>query len=316
MSNLCSCTLGKENTQGNSCPELSQIAARIIIVPKYNAAGAVNEIANVAGLTKAALQAKFDANDIDDRWFPLSEFKNVVEAKADPIYQEFTDRTKVLIDEGKRNFEGYIVSQGSILLGKLKSWGCQEFGIYVIDKNSNFIYQTDTATGLKVQPIPVDKESWTATLMKATDTTVAMIKISFDFAMIARDEQLRTRAYEDLDFDGLDTNDVYGLYTCSGVGASVGALHTQMSMTITTDYGLPVKNLLATDFFDTHGGTAERLYNTSTSAAVTITAFSETSDGVYLFTFAAQSAGNVIRCTPDKSKYDFAAVVSVATTLS
>ena len=312
MSNLCSCTLGKENTQGNSCPELSQIAARIIIVPKYNAAGAVNEIANVAGITKAALQAKFDANDIDDRWFPLTEFKNVVEAKADPIYQEFTDRTKVLIDEGKRNFEGYIISQGPILLGKLKSWGCQEFGIYIIDKNSNFIYQTDSATGLKVQPIPVDKESWTATLMKATDTTVAMIKIAFDFAMIARDEQLRVVAYEDLDFDGLDTNDVYGLYTCSGVASSIST--TGFTMTITTDYGLPVKNLLITDFFDSHGGANSKVYNVTDSAAVAISTFSETSDGVYVFTYSAQTSADVLRCTPDKSKYDFAGVVSVAIT--
>ena len=314
MSNLCQCTLGKENTQGNTCPDLSQIAARIIIVPKYNAAGAVNEIANVAGITKSALQAKFDANDIDDRWFPLTEFKNVVEAKADSIFQEFTDRTKVLIDEGKRNFEGHIISQGSILLGKLKSWACQEFGIYVIDKNSNFIYQTDTTTGLKVQPIPVDSESWTATLVKATDTTVAMIKISFDFSMIARDEQLRTRAYEDLNFDGLDTADVYALYTVNGVTSSL--LATSITLTLTTDYGLPVKNLLAPDFYSAHGvGTGSELWRTSgTPAAFAITGFAETSDGVYKIDFVTQT-GATVRITPDKAKYDFAEVVSLATTL-
>jgi len=316
MSNICQCTLGKENTQQNSCPELAQIAARIIIVPKFKADGTVNEITNVAGITKAALQAKFDANDIDDRWFPLSEFKNVEEVKADTIYEEFTDKSQVAIDEGKRSFTAYIINQGSILLGKLKSWGCQEFGIYVIDKNGNFIYTTDSSTLLKVQPIAVDQNSWQATLIKATGTTVAKIKISFNFAQNMQDEYLRTRAAEDLDFDGLNTADVYALYTCSGVGASVGVAHTSMSMAITTDYGLPVKGLLITDFFDTHGGTHSKLYNTSTSAAVSIVSVTESPDGTYTFTFAAQSAGNVMRCTPDKSRYDFAAVVSVATTLA
>ena len=306
MSNQCSCTLGKLNTQANSCPSIAQIAKRLIIVPKFKADGTVNEITNVAGVTKAALQAKFDANDIDDRWFPLSELKNVVEEKADTVNEEFTDKSLVPIDEGKRSFTGAIINQGSKLLEKLESWACQEFGVYVIDKNSNFIYITDSATKLKVQPIAVDQNSWRIKYIKATDTTVAKLEIKFDFAINMQDKYLRERASEDLDFDGLNTADVYGLYTALGVGASVGMAHASMSMAITTDYGLPVKNLSITDF---------ALYNVTDSVALPITSVTESPDGVYTFTFAAVTANDVVRCTPTKSRYDFAAVVAVATTV-
>jgi len=313
MGNICDCSSGKLNTAPNTCPDLLQIAKRLIIVPKYNAAGAVNEIANVAGVTKAALQAKFDANDIDDRWFPLAEFVNVEDTKADSTYEEFTDKTKARIDEGKRSFVGYVTNQGSKYLEKLKSWGCQEFGVYIIDKNSNFAYKTDKATKLKVQPIAVDQNSFEAVLVKATDTTVEKIKISFDFAHYELDEYIRYIAYEDLDFDGLDTADVYGLYTASGTASAIST--TGCTMTIVTDYGLPVKGLLITDFFDTHGGTHSNLYNVTDSAAVSILTLTETADGVYAFTFAAETSTDVLRCTPDKAKYDFAAVVSVVITI-
>ena len=307
MGNICDCLAGKQNTAPNSCPDLMQIAKRLIIVPKYKADGTINELANVAAVTKAALQAKFDAADIDDRWFPLGEFVNVEDTKAESVFEEFTDKTKVRIDEGKRNFVGYVTNQGSIYLKKLKSWACQEFGVYIIDKNSNFVYATDAATELKVKPIAVDQNSFEAILVKATDTTVEKIKIAFDFFHTELDEYLRYIASGDLDFNGLDTADVYGLYTVTGVGASIGVAHTSMSMDMHTDYGLPVKNLLITDF---------ALYNTTTSLAVTIVTIAESPDGKYTFTFAAQSAGNVMRCTPTKAKFDFAAVVAVATTLT
>lgn len=305
MSNICQCTLGKQNTQENSCPDLMQIAARIIIVPKFKADGTVNELANVAAVTKAALQAKFDAADIDDRWFPLSQFKNVEDTRGDSIFEEFTDRSKVKIDEGKRMFTGYIVNQGTKLLEKLKSWACQEFGIYIIDKNSNFVYITDVATELKVQPIAVDANSWEAILIKATDTTVAKIKISFDFKQNMKDEYLRYIAAEDLDFDGLNTADVYGLYTVIAAAAT-NLSTTGFKMALATDYKLPVKNLLIGDF---------ALYNVTDSASVSISTMTENPDGTYAFTFAAQTSSDVLRLTPTKSRYDFADVVAETITI-
>jgi len=311
MSNPCDCTSGKQNTQPNSCPDIKKILKRIIIVPKFNAAGTVNEIANVAGITKTALQAKFDANDIDDRWFPLPEFLNVENVRSETIFQEFNDKSKAKIDEGKRSFTGFVINQGGLFLEKLKSWACQQdgFGIYGIDKDSNFHYKTDKATKLKVQPMEIDPTSWECVEVDATDTTVGMIKVTFDFKLSMYDEYRRAIAYEDLDFDGLDTADVYALYTVNGTASSI--LKTGFTLTLVTDYGLPVKNLLITDFFTAHGGTHSNHWNVTDLAAVPILSFSESSDGVYAFTFASLAV-KTIRVTPDKARYDFAAVTTVA----
>ena len=81
MGNICDCSTGKLNTAPNSCPDLLQITKRIILVPKYKADGTVNEFANVAAVTKDALQAKFDENDIDDRfshWLNSRMWKKLV----------------------------------------------------------------------------------------------------------------------------------------------------------------------------------------------------------------------------------------------
>jgi VCBS repeat-containing protein len=304
MGNICQCTIGKRNTAPNSCPDLLQIGKRLIIVPKYKNDGTVNEFANVAAVTKAALKAKFDAADIDDRFFPLAEFVNVEDTKAESVYEEFTDKTKIKIDEGKRIFTGFITNQGSRYLEKLKTWGCVEFGVFVIDKNSNFAYETDSTTKLKVKPIMVDNNSLEVILVKATDTTVEKIKVSFDFSHTTMDDYLRYIPFESLDFNGLDTADVYGLYDTEGTASAIST--TGFTMTIVTDYGLPVKGLLTGDF---------ALYNVTDSASVTAVTFAESADGVYAFTFAAQTPADVLRCTPTKAKYDFAGVISEVITI-
>jgi VCBS repeat-containing protein len=233
----------------------------------------------------------------------LSELKNVEDLRGDTVFEEFTDRSKVKVDENKRNFVGHIINQGSILFDKIKAWGCQEFGVYIIDKNSNFVYNTDS-TLIKVQPIAVDANSWDIKLVKATDTEVEKIMISFDFAQNMRDENLRYLAAEDLDFDGLDTGDVYALYDVNGVVSAIST--TGFTMTMTTDYGLKVKNLLINDF---------AIANVTVPAVVTILTMTESSDGVYDFTFAPQTSTNVLQLTPTKSRYDFADVVSIAITI-
>ena len=62
---------------------------------------------------------------------------------------------------------------------------------------------------------------------------------------------------------------------------------------------------MITDFFDSFGGTDSNLYNVTDAVSVAILTFSETADGVYAFTFAAQTSADVLRATPVKSKYDF-----------
>lgn len=285
------CTLS--NSQGDACPSILDIAKRIIIVPEVDAAGAKNELANEAAVTKSALQAKFDAADKDDRYFPLSILENVEDVRVEPTFFEFNSGRKAKIKEGTRTFTGFIPFQGPEYLGKLEDWACSKFGIYVIDKSGNFIYATDASTKVKVQPIMVDQESFSAELVKKTDAEPVMIKITFDFRETEKDSLLRAIDASALDFDGLSSSDVYGLYDIKHVASSIST--TGFTSTITENiYGFGIEGLVEADF---------AIYNNTTSSAVTIATFAAV-DNAYTFTFAAQTAADELKLSVSKGGYD------------
>ena len=285
------CTLS--NSQGDACPSILDIAKRIIVVPEVDAAGAKNELANEAAVTKSALQAKFDAADKDDRYFPLSILENVEDVRVEPTFFEFNSGRKAKIKEGTRTFTGFIPFQGPEYLGKLEDWACSKFGIYVIDKSGNFIYATDASTKVKVQPIMVDQESFSAELVKKTDAEPVMIKITFDFRETEKDSLIRAIDAADLDFDGLSSSDVYGLYDIKHVASSIST--TGFTSTITENiYGFGIEGLVEADF---------AIYNNTTSSAVTISTFAAV-DNAYTFTFSAQTAADELKLSVSKGGYD------------
>ena len=290
------CTLS--NSQGDACPSILDIAKRIIIVPEVDGSGAKNELANVAAVTKSALQAKFDAASKDDRYFPLSILENVEDVRAEPTFFEFNSGRKAKIKEGTRTFTGFIPFQGPEYLGKLEEWACSKFGVYVIDKSGNFVYATDASTKVKVLPIMVDQESFSAELVKKTDAEPVMVKITFDFRETEKDSLIRAIDADDLDFDGLSSADVYGLYDAKHVVSSVST--TGFTSTITENiYGFAIDGLEQADF---------SIYNVTTSSSVAISGFAESADGVYEFTFSAQTAADNLRLSLSKAGYDDALI--------
>jgi hypothetical protein len=286
-----------QNTRGDNCPAISDIAKRMIFVPELGKDGSKNEIATVAGVTKAALQSLFDDNDVLDRYYPIDAFENVEDIRADAEFFEFNSGRKAKTKDGVRTFTAFIPFQGAEYLGKLKEWGCNKFGVYIIDKADNFIYSADSSAGVKVQPIMVDNGSFSAELMKKTEGEPAMIKITFDFRATEKDELLRVISEENLDFSGLSTIDTYGLWNVTHAVTSIST--TGWVSTVTeTIYGFAVEGLLIGDF---------SAYNDTDSAAVTISSVTEGgvgSEGVYTFVVAAETSADSITVSMTKSGYD------------
>jgi len=87
---------------------------------------------------------------------------------------------------------------------------------------------------------------------------------------------------------------------------------TGFDVTLTVDgYGTKltpqlVKGLVAGDF---------ALFNVTDSLSVTILTATESPDGTYAITFAAQTSADVLRLTPSKDGYDFSAVVTNTITI-
>ena len=291
------CNASLNNTRGDKCPSIMDITRRFMFVPELDDAGAKNEIANVAGVTKAALQAKFDAGNYKDRYYPTSQLENVEDLRGEAILFTFNSGNQAKIKDGDRNFVGFFPYQGPEYLGKLKAWGCSKFGVHPIDDSGGFIYATDSATKLKVQPIMVDESSFSAELIKKTDTDPAMIKISFNFRKTEQDELLRVIGAADLDFDGLSIVDVYGLYDAKHTVASIST--TGFVSTITENiYGFAIEGLIAGDF---------SAYNDTDSAAVTISSVTEGGaglEGVYTFVIVAETSADSLTLSLNKAGYD------------
>jgi hypothetical protein len=295
------CTL--QNSRGDLCPSIMDIAKRLIIVPEVDGSGAQNKFASEAAVTKSALQAKFDAADKDDRFFPLSIIENVEDLRAEPTFFEFNSGRKAKVKEGTRTFVAYIPFQGPEYLGKLEEWGCSKFGVYIVDKAGNFIYATDSSTKTEVLPILVDHESFSAELMKKTDGEPIMIKLTFDFRETEKDSLLRAIDKDSLDFDGLSSTDVYGLWDITHAVTSITT--TGFVSTITSvDYGFAIEGLVPGDF---------SLYNDTDSASVTITSATEsaTVPGEYTFVIPAQTSADSMTLSMTKAGYDDAPLEAV-----
>ena len=295
------CTL--KNSRGDLCPSIMDIAKRLIIVPEVDNAGAQNKFATASLVTKSALQAKFDNADKDSRFFPLSIIENVEDVRAEPTFFEFNSGRKSKIKDGTRTFTSFIPFQGSEYLGKLEEWSCSKFGVYVIDKSGNFVYATDSATKLEVLPIMVDRESFSAELVKKTDGEPIMNKLTFDFRETEKDSLLRSIAKADLDFDGLSSTDVYGLYDITH--AVTSASTTGFVSTITEQiYGFAIEGLVKADF---------SLYNDTDSAIVAITTATEstTVPGEYTFVIPAQTSADSLTLSVNKATYDDAPLEAI-----
>jgi len=295
--NPCSCEAGKQNTQASRCKNLEQIARRLIIVPEFKNDGSKFDFANVAAITETNIIAAINAVNPNDRIYPLGKMEQVEEMRGDSMVQEFNSGNIAKIDDGKREFTAFIPLASPILEGKIKSWACHKFGVYIIDKMGNFVYNTDKETGLRVQPILIDENSLDVTYVTAKDNEVSGVMIKFKFRASVVDRLRRYIESSSLDFDALE--DIYSLYDVSSSYSSIST--TGFTATLKDEYGLPVEGLVISEF---------SLYNTTTSLAVVVTGLTETSRGVYALTFAAQGSGNSLRLTPSKNGYDFSAVVS------
>ncbi len=273
-----------------------KVGSRLIFVPRLGLDGAPNIFDNVAAVTSAAIIAKLNAASKLDRIYPLPEIENVESVKGESIYHEFNSGKKKYVRESVKHFVGYFPNEQPQFLEKIKGWLSEDFGVYIVDIAGNFIYMTDSATKLKIQPFDVDGESFSATEIEATDKEVNMVKIEFDYKLSVKDELKRFIAPTDLDFDPLSSTDLYSLLDVSGV--SSGEALTGFDLKLTTDYGTPVLGLEAADFTAVEDD----------GTPVTITSVTGASDGTYTFVVSGLLGSETVLVTPSKERYDFAKV--------
>ena len=272
-----------ENTAGNKCGFLHAVNQRIILVPKYDATGTLNTLATIAGVTKTALQDKFKAALVANRYFPLGKMENVTFERGEADFQEFDSGNMEFVQDGKKSFVGFITMKngaGPALLKRLNSFTDKEFGFFGIDTVGNFGYQLDSA-GVIVKPVPIDGNSWRCRWIEPKYKEAGGIEVKFSVLDDFDDGDFRYIAKADLDFDGRNNGDVFALWDITIT--EVSNTLTELVVTVTTDYGVAVTGQTTVGFW--------YLYNTTDSAEITPSGVVEstTTPGQYTLTFSAQT---------------------------
>lgn len=309
-SRACSCSEQLSNTGTPGCQPLFKVAKKFILVPTYDSTGARNKLDAATLFTPALLTAKLNATDKTQRWYPTADLENVGGDREDSVFDTAPSGKKSFVKKGTRTVTAEVWDQGPEYAYQLEAARCNEFSIFVVDLEGNIRgMDLPTADGY-LYPIRIDKNSFDVKPIFATDTTTEKLMITFDWAQSERDDLLRVISASDMTADLLSAE---GLLDISATYSSIST--TSVTITLEERYGSKanknkLSGLLETDFFDVAGGTAERLYNVTDASAVTIATFTESSDGVYVITFTAQTSADVIRVTPVKNGYDFADVTA------
>lgn len=195
MAVICNCDTGGGNLGTPTCYGVFDVTVQIILVNYLKPDGSINgiDISTLSAGGTILSQSDLDAlvKDINPktRYYPTPNLKNIVDERADDINEEFEDTSSVFIQEGARAFEGLIIKGDPVLLGNLQSWRCQTSGVFFIDKSGNLIGDGSRAGFL--DPVLLQDDSFSAGLLKGSDTTKQKARIRFVISQLVDDANLR-----------------------------------------------------------------------------------------------------------------------------
>jgi len=296
----CKCDVSLGNTGLPNCQPIANVAKKIYYFQQFADDGSRNGVDTSVTLDQAYLDARINEADGSKRWYPLPEMENVTNVRAESAFEEAPSGTKAFIKKGVKSFFGEMWKQSPQFVGKVDGARCVDIAVLIIDADGNVIGSCDDG-GTTLYGIKVDKNSWEAALVDATDTTVQKVTLGFDFAQSEKDENLMMVTSDEYtaDFSGakglLDITAVYSSATTTGFTATLSSIYGS-KVTKIKDTGL-----LIGDF---------TLFNVTTASSITITSVTESADGVYDFIIPAQSGGDELRLTPSKDGRDYSAVIA------
>lgn len=298
MAEICSCETIMGNTGVPTCYSALKLGKGIFMTPTFANDGTKNVIDTTDTLNDAYFTALINNADPSKRLYPLQKLNAVASERADPTYDTRSDGGNAFVKDGIRSYSFEIWEGGARLKKELDKGRCREFSFYIFNEGQ-LIGMDLTDEQLELAPIRIAKDSLVVSYMFPDDSKVEKINVKFQFNQSENDGNLSFVEVEsDVDLTGYrGLLDIYS--TVSNIAA------TGFKVKLKNKYG-PANvvsadsGLIITDF---------SLYNLTNSAAVTISAVTEVSDGEYDFTIPS-TVGKTLRLTPTKTGRDYKAVVS------
>ena len=184
--NLCECG----NTLNTGAPNQQRVIAtgsKLFLVAMKADDGAPNVIASTDDIDQAYLDALINNEDKTKRWYPIGEFKSGEDVRADALSESFTDGSSHVTNQGVRSYVGWLIDYAGKYIEQLKSFGCGEFGVYVMSPCGNLTGSVSN-DGLSLRPIRVNNSSWNPTLVKASPTVAGKVQVAFEFSQLEKDQ--------------------------------------------------------------------------------------------------------------------------------
>lgn len=291
----CKCDVGLGNTGLPNCQPIASVAKKLIVVPTYADSGSKNGILLTDTLDQAYWDARVNDIDLSKRWFPLPVMENITHERAESIVETAGSGKLAFIREGVKSFSGEMWKQSPVFVSKLNEARCTSISIFIIDNDGNLIGSCPEEDGY-LYPIQIDKDSWDARTVEATDSTVQKVALSFNWSDDEKDGDIRMVTSDEYAGNLLGLKGLLDIY---GVDATANATTDALVITLQTVYGskanpIKVKGLVLADFSILRNG-----------AAIVADSVTE-ANGVYTFDFSTADliASDSIYVSVVKNGYD------------
>jgi hypothetical protein len=294
MSEFCSCDGFLGNTGTPSKQRAVSDSAILIAVPLVADDGTKNQISKSDVIDQAYIDAKINNTDPSKRWYPIGQFTNVTDERADPATESFSDGSSAIVQQGVRTYNGWLVGYAPNYIAQLDSFKCQEFGIFGVDSCGG-LTGSISKDGLFLNPIRVNNASWNpGQYVKGSDSAAAKVTLSFEFSQLEKDKFLRQIVESEM------TADLLAIEGLRDVNATISGESTTGFVAALT---LPYDEFLNdVDFTGLVVGDFD-LFNITDNAAVVITSTTEAPEGTYTFVIPAQDSNDVLRLRTNKNGF-------------
>jgi len=304
----CSCTTEYGNTGLPIRTVIEGVTHSFMLMPTYKEDGVTLNKIDLSSLTLGAdiIALTSASTPATERLYPLPKMENVTKEKTETVFETSPSNKKYRIRDGVRTNRGEFWDDATPFqfLAELQKFGCVDMSYFRIDICGNIIGYKNDADSTDEYPIPLDKSSYDAMMIFATDTTVQ--KLALEFEMEANFDESKFWIITTTDL-GYNATTLRGLLTGNGSISNITA--TSADLTLVTNYG----DAVTLDKVVGLAPTAFALWNDFlTPISVAIVSADEISDGVYQLVYVAQVASDPMRVEITATGFDFADVTYLA----
>ena len=290
---FCACEGSILNTRTPDKQRVATSGVKFIAVRRKADDGTFNQIVATDTIDEAYLLAKINDEDESKRWYPIGEFRNQEDVRADAVTETLSSGENILTQQGLRTYLGWLINYAPVYIKALKSFKCFDFGVYIID-DCGSLTGSITKDGTALRPIRINNNNWNPTYVKGTPSVSAKIQLAFEFSQLEVDEDLRIIADDEMTAELLEAEGLLPLKAAISAEATTGFV---AALTVDFDSFIVgsetvVPAWLAADF---------AILNKTTNTAVVITSVTEAPEGTYTFVIPAQSPADVLELTNVKT---------------